>query len=229
MAYAPMPPYGGGGVTALRAGLERLRKAALLYLVSALLVGVGLSTLLIGGALFRGPGALAGAVGTIAAALIGAILGLAALFALLIPAFSSLKEYDRSRFGTPSTLLKVGYGGGFALIFLAMLLLIAGISAKSAGAVLGGLVLFGIGAILMFIGMIGIIIGMFRLKDVTGEGLFTAAGVLFIIAIFVSILALVAWILVYVAAGKALSRVSVGAPTAPPAQPAPPGVPPPPA
>ncbi len=230
MAYAPMTPYGGGNVMALRDGLEKLRKAALLYLVSALLVGIGLMAIVMGGALFKGVGALAGAVGMIAAALVGAILGLAALFAFLIPAFSRLREYDESKFGTPAKLVKVGYGGGFALLFIAMLVFVGAIFAKSVGMLFGGLGLFGIAAILLFIGLIGIIIGMFKLKDVSGEGLFTAAGVLFIIGIFVNILTFIAWILVYVAAGKALSKIGTGGyAAAPPAQPAPPSTPPPPA
>lgn len=230
MAYTSMPPYGGGNVMALREGLEKLRKAALLYIVSALLVGVGFLALMTGGVLFKGAGALAGAVGMFIAALIGAILGLASLFAFLLPAFSHMKEYDRSKFGTPSTLLKVGYGGGFALMFIAMIVMIAAAYARSVGMIFGGMALFGIAGILMFIGLIGMIMGTFRLKGVTQEGLFTAAGVLFIIGIFISILTFIAWILIYVAAGRALSRIGVGGYAAPPAAPpAPPSTPPPPA
>ncbi len=228
MAYAPTTPYGGGNVMALREGLEKLKKAALLYLVSALLVGIGFASLLMGGALFGGTGALAGAVGMLAAALIGAILGLASLFAFLLPAFSRFKEYDSSKFGTPSTLLKIGYGGGFALLFIAMLVLIGGAVAKSPGILLGGLALFGISAILLFIGLIGLIIGSFKLKDVTGEGMFTAAGVLFIIGIFVNILTFIAWILIFVAAGRALSKLGTGTYAAPATPQAPPSAPPPP-
>lgn len=228
MAYAPATPYGGGNVMALREGLEKLKKAALLYLVSALLVGIGFMALITSGALFGAAGALSGAIGMFAAALVGAILGLAALFAFLIPAFSTLKDYDVSRFGTPAKLVKIGYGGGLALFFLAMLVLVAAIYAGSLGVIFAGLALFGLAGILLFIGMIGIIMGMFKLKEITGEGLFTAAGVLFIIGIFVNILTFIAWILVFVAAGKALNRIGAGGYAAPPAQPAAPGAPPPP-
>jgi len=228
MAYTPMTPYGGGNTMALREGLEKLKKASLLYLISALLMGAGLAAVVTGGLLFRGAGALAGAVGMLVAILIGAILGLVALFAFLISSFSSLREYDESRFGTPAKLLKIGYGGGFILIFIATLILVGGALAVSPGLMLGGLILFIIAGILLFIGLIGIILGMFKLKEVTGEGLFTAAGVLFIIGIFINILTFIAWIIVFVAAGRALSKVSAGPAAAPPAQPAPPGVPPPP-
>lgn len=227
MTYAPTTPYGGGNVMALREGLEKLRKAALLYLVSALLVGAGFASLLMGGLLFKGAGALAGAMGMLAATVIGALLGLVALLAFLIPAFSRLREYDEPRFGTSATLVKIGYGGGFALLFLAILVIIGAALAKSAGMLIGGLALFGIAAILLLIGFIGVIIGMFKLKDVTGEGLFTAAGVLFIIGIFINILTFIAWILAFIAAGKALDKVGAGGYAAtPPAQPAMPGAPP---
>ncbi len=229
MAYAPATPYGGGNVMELREGLEKLKKAALLYIVSALLTGIGSMALLSSGALSGATGALSRAIGMFVAALVGAILGLAALFAFLVPSFSSLRNYDTSRFGTPAKLVKIGYGGGLVLFFIAMLLFVAAIYAKSLGVVFAGLGLFGIASILLFIGMIGIIMGMFKLKEITGEGLFTAAGVLFIVGIFVSILTFVAWILVFVAAGKALNRIGAGGYVAPPpAQPAAPGAPPPP-
>ncbi len=197
-----------------REGLQKLKTASLLYIISALLTGLGFTATLLGGFSFGKTGAIMGGIGVLAAAIVGAILGLVALFAFLVPAFSHFRNSDPSMFGTAATLVKIGYAVGFILFIIGMALIISAIVTLNPGMVFGGLGLSVIGAIFLLIGLIGLIIGMFKLKDKTDETLFLVAGILFIIGIFVGILQFIAWILVFVATNSTLNKLS----SIPPAQ-----------
>ena len=188
-------------------GLRKLKTAALIYIISALLVGLGFTAAMMSGLSGMG-GVVFGGIGLLAAAILGAILGLIALFGFLIPAFSHLKNADPSAFGTSATLVKIGYAVGFILFIIALALIASVVATGNPGMVFGGLGLFVLGAIFLLIGLIGVAIGMFRLKDKTGETLFLVAGILFIIGIFIGILQFIAWILVFVGANSALNKLS---------------------
>ncbi len=191
-----------------REGLQKLKTASILYIISALLTGLVPTLMLLGGFSFGKVGIMAGGIGMLVAAIVGAILGLVALFAFLVPAFTHLRNSDPSMFGTAATLVKIGYAVGFILFIIGLALVISAIFTLNPGMVFGGLGLFVIGAIFLLIGLVGLIIGMFRLKDKTGETLFLVAGILFIIGIFLGILQFVAWILVFVAANSTLNKLS---------------------
>ncbi len=191
-----------------REGLQKLKTASLLYIISALLTGLVPTLMLLGGFSFGIAGVMAGGIGMLTAAIVGAILGLVALFAFLVPAFTHLRNSDPSMFSTAATLVKIGYAIGFILVIIGLALIISVVATPSVAVVFGGLILFIIGAIFLLIGLIGLIIGMFRLKDKTDETLFLVAGILFIIGIFIGILQFVAWILVFVAANSTLNKLS---------------------
>lgn len=62
-----------------------------------------------------------------------------------------------------------------------------------------GLPIMIVGLILLLLGYVGVIIVCFRLNEVEQNTLYLVTGILFIVAIFVSIVGFVAWILFYVA------------------------------
>lgn len=191
-------------------GLEKLRTAAIIYIISSILIGVGILSLFISiyivvPSRIVMPAILFG-IGIVTLAIIGAFLGLIALFVYLIPAFSKFRNTDPA-FSTPYTLVKLGFSGGLIIVFLAMIIIAIGVGIRSAIYALGGFITMVIGVILLIIGIVGLIIGTFKLRDITGEELFTVAGILFIVGIFISILQFVAWILVLIAAGSAIRKV----------------------
>ena len=206
-------------------GIKKLRTASLLYIIATLLLGIGLLApfIFLPGLMrpLRGPPYPIGLlVGMLAVATAGSILGLVALFAYLVPAFSHLKNYDESSFGTPLKLVKLGYVLGFILLILGAIIFATTLVRGGTVSVFGGLAVLVIGVIFLLIGLIGLIIGMFKLKDKTDESIFLAAGILFIIGIFISIVSFIAWILVFVGTGSVLKKLQ--APPPPPPPPAPP-------
>ncbi len=213
------------GLINLREGLRKLKNAAAINIISTLLVGIGAGMLIFSGyvgSLMHPKAAPALVMGSIilvaAVALVGAILTLISLFAFLVPAFSRLRDYKEDRFGTPSKLIKVGYVGGFLLLVIGMLVMIgiiysaarAGAAGAAIGGVVGILAILVISVILLFIGQIGVIIGMFRLNDELKTSSFLAAGILFIIGIFINILNFIGWILVFIGSRSALRKVESG-------------------
>ncbi len=212
-------------IASLERGLGKLKNAALINIISMILLGASwtlLLPILMNPSLFTSRAAAAvTALGTlmisVAVVIVGAILSLISIFAFLVPAFSSLREYNPSRFGTPSKMIKVGYVGGFILIVIAAIIFLASIAgAASRGATAAHLVFGGaivtlalgvIGAILLFIGQIGVIVGMFRLNDELHKTSLLVAGILFIIGIFLGWLNFIGWILVFVGARSALNEL----------------------
>ena len=49
--------------------------------------------------------------------------------------------------------------------------------------------------------------GMLKLKEVTGENAFTAAGMLLVLSVFVPFLGFISWVAVFMAADRALERL----------------------
>lgn len=139
-------------------------------------------------------------VGLAVGILASLVLGLVAVYAYLLPAASRFAEFDRDRYGSVSTLLRVGYLGGPLALIAGIAVLVAGLIGRLPGFVVVGAVIAFIGVILPIIGFTGLIIMVFRLKDDTGDSAFLAAGILFILGIILGLLDFFAWILVYVAA-----------------------------
>jgi len=185
---------------ALVEGLTKLRNASMLFIVSFLLFGVG------GLALFVAHWFVAVVVAVLM--LVSAVIALVALFAYLSPSFSKLREYDEPSFGTPSRMVTIGYVVGFALLIVAPAVLLSMRSAGGLAALVPFLAVLLIAMLFILVGQIGLAVGMFRLRDRLGEALFLAAGILFIIGIVISVLNFVAWILVYVATGSVLRRMT---------------------
>ena len=204
---------------------ETMRRGVLFLLIAWLLIGIGLSLALIGmftGALLAPshPGlGLGEAMGALAAmivvVIVGAIIALVGLWGYFVPGVRKLAEIN-PEFSTSATLIRVGLFYGLILLLIGALLIVF----------IVGIPIVFIGVILIIIGYIGLIILSFKLNDVEKNALYLAAGILFIIAIFVSLAAFVAWILLYVALGDSIKKARQAPP--PPVQPQPTGPLPPP-
>ncbi len=158
--------------------------------------------------LFAGLGAIGLLVGC---AIVGLILGLIALFAKLIPGASKLAQYNPSEFATPSKLIKIGLVGLFILLLIAFVLLGGAVAMRSLGLLWGALAIIAIAAILGLLGFIGLVLLCFRINGRFGSGTFLAAGILFIISIFLGgLLSFIAWILVWAGAGTLKSKAQRG-------------------
>ncbi len=220
----------------LVSGLRKIKDAALLNIISYILVAAFYIIAFYSIMTFPPASLIIGFIVLIVAS----ILSLIALFAFLIPGFEDLRDYDPSNFNTSCILIKIGFAGGLILVIVAIALVFylisigvsiytithpmfymhhtftvnVAISETYVGnmLILIGIVelLFIISLVLLLIGYVGLIIGMFKLKDVTGEDLFLAAAILFIISIFLPILDFIAWILTYIGAGEAVKRVKEG-------------------
>jgi len=205
-----VPVQPGGDVEIAVRGLEDIRSAALLIIISSILgivslaIGLGLILAAIGGALLPGATgigrlvqALSALLGAITAFMIllivGLILGLVAIFAKLIPGLGKLRQW-RAELSTAHTLVKIGMVWGLILLLLVIVLglgvIIASAFVRSLGGVLIGaglaIILAIIGAILLLVGYIGIIIACFNLNSVFRESMYLVAGVLFIVSLVIS-------------------------------------------
>ena len=223
------------GYSYLESGLSKLRTASILYIVSSLLAGVGLISVLPFLTMMRAPPLHAGmaivtitktmiinteasaiaftamgvAVTMLILSIVGGIISLIALFAYLIPSFNDLSKYDESAFSTPYKLLKIGYLLGLILFIIALVIIILGAIGRALAGIILGMVLMIVSVILLLLGKIGLAIGMFKLRDRLAETLFLVAGILFIIGIIVTIVDFVGWILVLVATGSALDKLKM--------------------
>ncbi|MEM2920726.1 MAG: DUF973 family protein [Candidatus Bathyarchaeia archaeon] len=217
----------------LTQGLSKLRRASLLNIVSSLIMGIGIIALLIAfirvGALRAHESAeglralastLAGLVALFVFLAIGGIVALVATYAYLLPAFNSLKRYDNPSFGTPATLIKVGYLGGLVTAVIGVLIFISGVAISIATLTRGpmamlifislGVLVLILGAMLLIIGELGLIVGLIKLNDRFKNSTFLAAAIMFIVGFFVAITTFIGWILVYVASGASMSKVEHG-------------------
>jgi len=217
-------------------GLEDIRSAALLIIISSILavaglaVGLGLILSVVFGAagLEQVVGAiLGGAAVFMVLLLISMILSLVAMFAKFIPGLGKLKQW-RAEFSTAHTLVKIGMVGGLILIPLGIVVIIASAFALSLGGVFAGAGLVLVGLILaLIVGGIGVILACFKLKDVFNESMYLIAGVLFILSLILfivqalvsGILSLIGWILIYVAVPRSIASLrSIQSTPAQPAQ-----------
>ncbi len=138
------------------------------------------------------------------------VLVLVATYAKLLPGAKALAQYNPDEFGTASTMIRVGYIAGPLIGILALVLLIIGAVIQNSAIVFSGLGIGIAAIILLFIGFIGLVILCFKINSVFESSMFLAAGILFIVGIFVAICDLIAWILVYVGASEILRKVQRG-------------------
>ena len=179
----------------------------------------------------HGPSAFAGVIGAVATLLILLLvavgIALYAIFGKIRPGMRQLSEIDdgfRISY-TGTTLILVG----LIIMVLGLIVVVAVFAAAGSspetmrGAVIGGLTLFGvlvIGAIIALIGnILTFVVGAFKLHSRYQNSLYMAAGILFVIDIalllvgFSGILTLVGYILMYIALGDTINKLSTTAPT----------------
>ncbi|GEM_PF-1161828 len=228
----------------LASGLEKLKKAALLITISVVLFA---SIIIIAEAAYIAyimrlaikppspyslhpmhevtmqttipPTALAIIIVLVLVLIASSILFLIAIYVKLIPAFSDLSLYKPDSYSTPSTFIKIGYIGFPIVLILAIIaavIIAASGMIETAAATAVGLIFLAF--ILLAIGDIGVIIGLFRLKNDTGDSLFQVAAILLLIALILQfvpgiigaaspILSIISWVLIYVAAKSSLARI----------------------
>ncbi len=204
----------------------RTLRSGFLYLLIAMIVGiVAVSVGLV--SIPHGASAFAGAIGAAAALLILLLvavgIALYAVFGKIRPGMRRLSEVD-SRFRicyTGTTLMLVGLViTVLGLIGVAAVFAAAG-SSKSA--VIGGFALFGvllIGGVIAFIGdILTFVVGAFKLHNRYQNFLYMAAGILFVadfallLVGFSGILTLVGYVLMYMALGGTINKLSAAAAT----------------
>jgi hypothetical protein len=179
----------------------------------------------------HGPSAFAGVIGAVATLLILLLvavgIALYAIFGKIRPGMRQLSEIDdgfRISY-TGTTLILVG----LVIMVLGLIVVVAVFAAAGSspetmrGAVIGGLTLFGvlvIGAIIALIGnILTFVVGAFKLQSRYQNSLYMAAGILFVIDIalllvgFSGILTLVGYVLMYIALGDTINKLSTAAPT----------------
>jgi hypothetical protein len=164
--------------------------------------------------------------------IIGGIIYLIGLWGGFIPGARRLGK-AKPEFGTASTLLWIGWFWGVLIgiiMFIAGLALIAiAITSASIATAFSSIMVFlagvGIAAILGLIGFIGYLILLYKLYDVEKNTLYLAAFILSIVYLILSfigfvpligilissastILSLVSWILLYVALGESIKKIS---------------------
>jgi hypothetical protein len=211
-------------------GLEEIRSASLilfiLWLVALIIAIIAYSTLLTG--LFMvpfmyrtSPGWGGGppsnypaippltgiAIGLLVAiaivSLVIIILGFYAVYGKLVPGASKLAYYS-SEYSTASSLIKIGFIGGLITVLIAVLALFG--VAVSIGFIVLAVILLIVAFILFLLGRIGLIVLCFKLNSEFEEGTILAAGIIFIISIFLSI-DFVGWILLYVGLGSVIKKL----------------------
>lgn len=74
--------------------------------------------------------------------------------------------------------------------------------------ILIGIFLIIIGALFLLAGQIGVIILLFRLNEVEGDTLYWWAAIFAIIALVLPFIATISWILLYIALGHSIERLS---------------------
>jgi len=203
-------------------GLRKLKLAALLQIIAAILAGVSAIMLLelLGSLLFPVPGhraigfriiAIAG-IWWIALAVVALILAIVGIYLYLLPSAKRFASWRSEEFSTPSQLMGIGYLWGAIVLLIALLIVAVGAVSLTSGMVLGGAVLVIVGGILLLIGWIGNLIYFFRLRDAFNSTLFLVAAILLIISIFVPILGFIAWILTYVEADSLEKKIATEKP-----------------
>ncbi|MEM0027469.1 MAG: DUF973 family protein [Ignisphaera sp.] len=209
--------------------LQKIRSVALLMVIGYLLTGIGdLMIVLSMPTILAAPAAphnvlhaIFGSIVAIIFLLIGFTVILIGLYMGLVPGVRRLSKVD-DRFSTASTLIRIGYVWGVILLIVGIIVAVMGIifylpATMSHGgqfitggalmALAAGMVIIIISLILVILGYIGIIILAFKFNDVEHDGLYLAAGILFILGIIIPFAMFVAWILMYIALGRSIERL----------------------
>ncbi|AKT35619.1 Phosphoglycerol transferase, alkaline phosphatase superfamily [Pyrobaculum sp. WP30] len=215
----------------------RTLRGGFLYLLVAVIVGIvaafaGLFSFIVAiGSMSMPPHSpFAGVIGAVAILLVLLLVAvgivLYAVFGKIRPGMRRLSEVDNGfRISyTGTTLMLVG----LVIMVLGLIVLVAAFAAVSfspmRGSVLGGLILalgvLLIGGIIAIIGnILTFVVGAFKLYSRYQNSLYMAAGILFIIDIalilvgFSGILSLVGYILMYIALGDTINKLSTAAAT----------------
>lgn len=206
-----------------KVALGKIKTFALLGIIGILLgviipavTGVGFASFLGMGTVSGTVASLAGAVlGGIIVSLVGFIIGIVSILKIR-SAFKTLVPVSQG-FSSPSKMV-LGIFVGLALFVVGFLVLIGGLLSAGASSIgstgtfssgalatlaaAGGIII--VAAILALIGIIGIILGLWRAGDRYEEGLLKIGGILFIIPY----LDFVAPFLVYFGASSALKKIS---------------------
>jgi hypothetical protein len=208
----------------------RTLRSGILYLLVAVIAGI-VAAFGFMAAVPHGSSAFAVVVGAEATLLILLLvavgIALYAIFGKIRPGMRQLSEVDNGFriCYTGTTLMLVG----LVILVLGIIVVVAMFAAAGSspeamrGAVIGGLTLFGvlvIGAIIALIGnILTFVVGAFKLQSRYQNSLYMAAGILFVIGIafllvgFSGILALVGYVLMYIALGDTINKLSTAAPT----------------
>jgi len=189
-----------------------MRDGVLLQIIASLFIGGGLLAIIMssipvmivgrGHAGWLYAGALLIGLGLVL--IIGAVLALIGLYGKFLPGVEKLAEVNPD-FKTSRDLVRIGYYYGMILLLVGAVTLI----------ILVGIIVLFAAIILLFIGYIGLIMLSFNLREVEGDSLYLAAGILFILGIFLPVLSFIAWILLYIALGNSIRRHSAVQPPAP--------------
>jgi len=219
----------------------RTLRSGFLYLLVAVIVGIvavlaGLFSIIaaIGSmaAAPLGPSAFAGVIGTVILLLVLSLVAvgivLYAIFGKIRPGMRQLSEVDNGFriCYTGTTLILVG----LAILVLGLIVIVAAFAAAGfspeavRGTVVSSLILalgvLLIGGIIAFIGnILTFVVGAFKLHSRYQDSLYMAAGILFVIDIallhvsFSGILTLVGYILMYIALGDTINKLSTATTT----------------
>ncbi len=159
---------------------------------------------------------LAGITGTMIVAILFVIVALISIFMYLIPAFSRFAKYSPDRYGMAYTFVKYGMTFGVLLLFLSVVLVVVGFATFNIAIAKIGAIILIISLICFMIGSIGYWIGLFRLKEDTGDTLFMIVAILDIIGSVLAlvglpgaagILEIIACVLLYAACRSYLKRI----------------------
>lgn len=193
------------------AALSKLKTASMLLIIATLIASIASLSLLSIVFTFNIAAIVAAGLGTLAAALVGLILIIVAVYAFLLPSAKQFTRWRPTEFSTPSKLLRIGYIWGVAILVIALLIMIIGAATMNLLIVFSGIGIAIIGGILFLIGYIGNIVYFFKLKDAFNSTIFLVAAILLIIGIFIGITQFIAWILAFVETRAIESKITSGA------------------
>jgi len=192
---------------------KSMRKGVLYLIIAWLLIGIGLSSVVFGmfnlfaltatRGMFHGIGAIMGlAIAIVIIFAIGLVIALIGLWGNFIPGVSMLAK-AMPELSTASSLVRIGLFYGLIVLLIGLLTIFIVI----------GIPIIVIGYIMLILGYIGLIILCFKLNELEKNVLYLAAGILFIIAIFIGLAGFIAWILLYIALGDSIAKASQAQPT----------------
>jgi hypothetical protein len=193
------------------AALSKLKIASILLIIATLIASISSLTLLSVIFTFNIAAIVATVLGTLAAALVGLILIIIAVYVFLLPSAKQFTKWKPAEFSTPSKLLRIGYIWGIVTLIIALLIMIIGAVTMNLLIVFSGIGIAIIGGILFLVGYIGNIVYFFKLKDAFNSTIFLVAAILLIIGIFIGITQFIAWILAFVETRAIENKITSGA------------------